>query len=352
MFIKQCHIDAYTIYELSKILFLTSITDVCLDGSPLHEGNYEILLNSDCRLNHISLSRCLINDEVCSHIASKLYYLGSAEATLMTLNLSSNSITDVGAKLLADALRTNRRLRYLNLAGNHITDDGAYSLFESLMEFPLSHDEILNRNLRYMDYLKTKQALLMKYLNEWDSISVNEYSQVSKKSVPKKKKSSATSLKSKQPIGQEKPILQNVTDDSMFLKAEMLAGEVMGPFVDPFSTSYINKKDNYYTYCVGNLVLCCLNLSYNNLTFLCLRKLYSVLLHQDSHKKLNQPGLIKVLLDGNYMPNECTEIFQINEIISKNIRSYKERLYGEVGARRKSRMSKISVLSGTPHTSR
>ncbi|KAJ8711839.1 hypothetical protein PYW08_008793 [Mythimna loreyi] len=71
--------------------------------------------------------------------------LEPAEPTLLVLNLSSNHITDVGAKHLAEALRNNRHLRYLNISDNHVGDDGAKFIFEVLAEFPLNNNEIQDK---------------------------------------------------------------------------------------------------------------------------------------------------------------------------------------------------------------
>ncbi|XP_004931382.1 uncharacterized protein LOC101738863 isoform X2 [Bombyx mori] len=339
--IRNCKTNVYTIHELRKMIPFSTITDVCLNGSTLSEINYATLLDSPIRLNHLSLSKCLISDDVCVQIASKLQLFGPAEANLLTLDLSINEITDVGATSLAEALKTNRNLRYLNLAGNRITDDGACSLFNYLIDFPLSCDEIVEKRRRRIGYLRAKRDLIMKYIGECDSKSFDEYSQISKKSTVKKRKTSATSVKGKGYSRKEKLKRSSLTDDDLNCKAEMLANEMLGPYMDPFGPGSTKIKDGEF-FCIGNLVLCYLNLAYNNLTYTSITKLHQVLIQQAQHKKHGQPGLIKIVLDGNELPIACTELTQIYEILNKNISCFGSHTYSE-GMRRKSRTARVSL---------
>ncbi|KAG6458605.1 leucine-rich repeat-containing protein 71-like isoform X2 [Manduca sexta] len=338
--ITKSNVDVYTIHELSKMLPLSYVTEVCLDQTHLAEANYAILLNTS-HLRTLSLSRCLINDEVSKLLASKLHYMASAETGLIALNLSSNHITDLGAKYFADALRTNRHLRYLNLADNRIGDEGAYHILDILMEFPLTYEEIVKKRRRYLEYLKMRRALFYKAYHEWDCKSVDE-SQASKKSMPKKRRISATSLKNKAITKKDKPTKQSFTDEYAFCKADMLSGEMIGPFLDPFGPKFSKIKDNY-TYCTGNMCLSYLNLAYNNLTYQTLKKLHNVVLYQSVNKKMGMQGLIKIVIDGNFMPATSPEIRMINELISKNISAFGSKAQSEYGKRNKG-TPRISVL--------
>lgn len=311
MEIKKCRISPYTIHEMSKFISITSITDICLDGSPIPEGNYASLLECRSMLTNLSLCRCNINDEVCKQIATKLHFSEPAEATLSTLNLSSNHITDVGAKYFGEALRNNRHLRYLNLADNRIGDEGANHIFHALIDFPLTYDEIMAKRRRYITYLRSRQAIYIKYYTEWDSRSLDDYSMMSKKSV--KKPASTVKHKAKK----DKKSSATV-DDIMHVRAELMADELMGPFLDPFISCYTKYVDGY-CHCVGNMVLCNLNLCYNNLSFASLKKLQAVLFYQSANKKPNQTGLMRVLLEGNNLPLVCSEMVRVNEMLHRNV---------------------------------
>ncbi|XP_059051705.1 leucine-rich repeat-containing protein 71-like [Achroia grisella] len=344
--IRSCRIDMYTNHELAKMLPLSSITNICLDGSFVPEGNYHILLDAKCvRLRNISLCRCQINDVVCKLIALKLCHPCPAEKSLLLLNLTSNHITDIGAKYLGEALRTNRCLRYLNLSDNHIGDDGAGYILDALQCFSLTYNENINKRKKHIEYLKKRHAVYLKYLNElYANRSNDEYSQNSKINSTKKKKGSTTSLKSKCSSRKEtkKENLPLYLEDSKH-RAEMIAGELVGPFRDPFSSGAVNPE-NGHCYCLGNMVLCYLNLSYNNLSYLSVNKLYNVLQYQSTVKKLNETGLMKVILDGNYMPVFCDEYNSIVEFLNKSLSNFGGKLFSEFGRRKSRTGTRISIV--------
>ena len=336
--IKNCRIDMYVVHELGKMLPYTTITDLCLDGCPLKQANYEELLQNT-RIKNLSLCRCNINDEVCERIAATLHYLEPAENCLATLNLSSNCIGDEGAKYFADALRSNRHLRYLNLADNHISDEGASLLFNILIEFPLTYDENIKRGQRLMAYLKKKREIYLENLRNiafqksaasihsstnklltndkiqvvltpkrtQSSLSRSSHSQV--KRIPSKRASIKTFSASTQNLIEDLP-----------KKAKSVAGDVLGPFVDPFCLKSVTVED--HTRCIGNFVLCYLNLAHNNLTYFSVRKLLSVVQYQNDHYKPDARGLLKVVLDGNSLPVACTELVTIQNLLRQHIASF------------------------------
>ncbi|XP_072933248.1 uncharacterized protein [Epargyreus clarus] len=292
----------------------TSATSKSEEGEPCDDANALTII-----------AMCKINDDACKLIALKLCHGAPAE-NLQVLNLSSNHITDIGAKYLGDALRTNRRLRYLNLADNRIGDDGAAHVLNVLMEFPLTHDEVVNKRLRYIKYLKCKQALYLRYLNECATKSFDEISMYSRKSTPKRKK----------PTRKDKDSFR-YSDEDIKGKAEMLAAEILGNFIDPFDSTSIRLRNNYY-YCLGNMVLSYLNMSYNNLSYLSIKKLQNVLMYQSVAKKPNQSGLVKAVIDGNNLPM-CKELVFINELFGRNLKNYTGK--PELGKKRLNRLSKI-----------
>ncbi|CAH2095473.1 unnamed protein product [Euphydryas editha] len=335
--INNCGINMYIIYELGKMLHASTITELCLDGSALSSNDYSMLFESK-NLRNLSLCRCKIYDDACEIIASKLHHTATAD-NLLLLNLSSNHITDEGAKYFGNALRTNRHLRYLNLANNHISDYGAGYLLDMLIEFPLTHDEILNTRRRRLDYYKLKQTLYAKYLEEYCNNSIDQISVISRKSS-KRRKTSTTTLKSKSSGRKEKerPSSANAKEDYVKMKAEMMTAEILGPFIDPFDSDFVKIVDGYI-YSFGNMALASLNLAYNNLSYLTIKKLYQVLLYQNVMRNPNQKGLIKVVLDGNNMPVNCTEITAISDLMARNTWQLSSRISEVI--RRKSRSLKV-----------
>ncbi|XP_046972364.1 leucine-rich repeat-containing protein 71-like [Vanessa cardui] len=310
--ITNCGIDMYTIHELGKMVNVSTITEICLDGSPLASDDYSMLLRSSLR--YLSLCRCKVNDEACEIIASKLHHAAAAD-NLLLLNLSSNHITDEGVKYFGCALRTNRHLRYLNLADNHINDDGASYLFDVLIEFPLTSDEILNMRQKRLDYFKYRNTLYKKYL---DKYCKGSFDQISQSTSSKRKKTSTTTLKSKSSARKEKERPSSVIEEFVKTKAEMMLAEILGPLQYPFLPHSIKKIDGYI-YSFGNMTLASLNLAYNNLSYISIKKLYKVILYQNSVRNITQGGLVKVVVDGNNLPTSCMEMADINELMTKMI---------------------------------
>ncbi|OWR51839.1 hypothetical protein KGM_207326 [Danaus plexippus plexippus] len=312
--ISNCKIDMYIIYELSKILQRSTIDSVCLDGSAMPLGDFTMLLKTS-NLTNLSLCRCSIDDIACELIASMLHCSAPAD-NLLLLNLSSNQITDVGVKYIANALRTNIRLRYLNLADNHIDDEGAGYILDVLIEFPLLYDEIMKMKTNRLKYLKLKNALYIKYLSEYCNRSMDDLSETHSTSKKKKPKTTAKRDKNK---GQGW-----TNEESVKIRAEIMTAEMLGPYTAPFSPDTI-KYNNQYYYSFGNDTLQYLNLAYNNLSYLSLKKLNKVVIYQKTLTSGNR-GLTKVVMDGNNLPISCSEIDNINHILGGKIMRFSGRL--------------------------
>lgn len=317
--IKDCFIDKYTIPELEKMLSVTNITDVCLDSSYLPEGNYHVLLTQATSLQSLSLMRCNINDTVCKEIVSKLHFQQPAENKLLSLNLSSNQITDEGAKLIGEALRSNRHLRYLNLADNLITDEGVKFIFDPLKEFPLKNIESYDTKIQYIKYLRYCQMISIKRSMDFDNSSVSKSRKTSRL------KSSSISLRSQMKTVKRKSSSQKEKRSCSFeevgevLKSENTSSDLNGCFEHPFSKSLLIIKEGR-SYSRGNFVLSYLNLAYNNLMFPSVQKLLEILEYQKLHRYDNLIGLIKVVLDGNNLPVNCTELNNIKVLLKEVLR--------------------------------
>lgn len=306
--------DKHTLYEMKKFLASTNITELNLDNSVFSEANYDILFEDESKIRYLSLARCKINDEVVENIAKKLAYPLPASKVLTCLILSSNRISDKGAQCLADALRSNRHLRYISLAGNSITDSGASYILDSLAEFALNEEEIIDGRSRYMDYLKQKNAIINNIIKELRS---GEYD----KKIKKKAARPISSLPVKKGKLEKEGSLKSVSESKsspnldylFFDRATSMAEDRMGEFTDPFSSQNTSVRDGT-VYCLGNNALCCLSLAYNNLSFLILKKLSSVLMYQKLCDRRPR-GLVKVCVEGNNLPVACKELGQIDDAL-------------------------------------
>uniref|UniRef100_A0A8D0G820 Leucine rich repeat containing 71 n=1 Tax=Sphenodon punctatus TaxID=8508 RepID=A0A8D0G820_SPHPU len=97
------------------------------------------------RLAHVSLRNNSIDDETAKLIGQALSTLKSSNKSLVSINLSYNHITDLGAGYIAEGLRLNRSLLSVSLANNRIGDEGALKLAEVLASFALTHTEVVER---------------------------------------------------------------------------------------------------------------------------------------------------------------------------------------------------------------
>ncbi|XP_062343364.1 leucine-rich repeat-containing protein 71 isoform X2 [Osmerus eperlanus] len=129
----------------NTISLCSNLRNVVLEGNPIPEQSYHLLLSEDSVLTHLSLRNNRIGEEGARLIGSALSTSNSANKTLFHLNLAFNSIGDAGAVHIAQGLRLNRSLLCLSLANNQIGDSGAARLAEVLGPFALSHEEIVER---------------------------------------------------------------------------------------------------------------------------------------------------------------------------------------------------------------
>ncbi|MED6232917.1 hypothetical protein ATANTOWER_004217, partial [Ataeniobius toweri] len=134
------------IISLTNTMSLCSnLRAVSLEGNPLPEQSFHLLLSEDSILTDLSLRNNQIGDEGARLIGSALSTTKSANKNLLSLNLAFNNIRDAGAAHIAQGLRLNRTLVFLSLSNNQIGDSGAAHLAAILGEFALTHEEVVER---------------------------------------------------------------------------------------------------------------------------------------------------------------------------------------------------------------
>ncbi|XP_063630315.1 uncharacterized protein LOC134801626 [Cydia splendana] len=296
-------LNKYVLYEIVNFLPNSRITDITLDNCFLSEGTYYTLLENTSTLRDLSLSRCRINDQVVALIAAQLHHPKPASTTLAVLNLSSNRITDVGAQSIREALKTNSKLAYLNLADNFITDEGATAIFNILLEYPLTPQELMDLKSRRIDYLRRKQATIIQIGKD---LRVTDMVKGKGKVTPR----TPLKAKGKDDIASEKSACYS---DAYFYEKARAMADSLTPFKDPYSSENVTYRDGV-TYCVGNNTLCLLNLSYNRLSYLSVLKLLEVVVYQRGTSRKPR-GLLNCLVEGNPLPVECKELAQIEGIL-------------------------------------
>ncbi|CAK1549287.1 unnamed protein product [Leptosia nina] len=302
-------IDCYTIHEINRILPQSQISELYLDDSPLPHRCYALLLIYQTRLKCLSLDRCRLDDDDCIEIASKLVHPYPASKNITTLSMASNMISNTGAGSLATMLRSNRQLRHLNLTGNRISNNGAVAILTSLMHFPLTTDEIVSKRLRTIQYIKLRQEIYSKCFNEVliSSAGVENRSDdrraSRKKPTARLKSVPATSL------------IKALSEEDAIAKAKMMTTELIGTNNEPFNRDYTFVRDGLL-YSNGNLTLCYLNLSYNNLGHPSTVKLVEVMQYQEERRR-SELGLVRVVLDGNPLPESSYELQQMQRLFDR-----------------------------------
>ena len=302
---RRSGLTAELIFDINKLLPLSNISEIIFDDSSVKEANYYILLEQFSQLKHLSLNRCKISDEACIKIFKNIQFDAPALNSLQLLELGSNDITDDGAIYIGSVLRSNRSLVHLNLSGNKITDTGFLPILDSLLEFPLDSKEIYAMRQRKLTYLQDKAAVYERCLKTLKPESSDVSSVTSRSKMLKRIRTKPGRVPNKLTIEEE---------------AEIMSEAILGEFHDPFSPDDVVFK-NGATNSKGNFILCYINMAYNNLGYLSVVKLHEVLQYQAKMRmRLNsnkETGLIKVTLDGNYIPKTCAVLNEIDYYFQK-----------------------------------
>ncbi|CAB3233316.1 unnamed protein product [Arctia plantaginis] len=292
--------------EIAKMLPHSNVTTICLDNSIIPQGRYQILIQNTSQLSYLSLNRCEINDDVCKEIGINLTFGKGASNSLNVLELASNDITDVGAEYLGKMLRTNRRLLHLNLAGNKITDIGGKALLTALMDFNLTCDEVLEIKTKRYNFLKENPPMFNRSLDQ--VMTIYDSCETFNVSIPPSSHNALSKVKT--------PRVRTTKPQEL---SRHLAATLVDELLDPYTIHNLELRNGTY-FAKGNLILCSLNLAYNKLHYPFLKILDEVLAYQHhAQKTLSGTGLIRIVLDGNYMPTECQELNRIEAYLKFNI---------------------------------
>uniref|UniRef100_A0A8V1AAK6 Leucine rich repeat containing 71 n=1 Tax=Gallus gallus TaxID=9031 RepID=A0A8V1AAK6_CHICK len=129
----------------------SQLWSLTLEGNPLPENSFHVLMGASSTLSHLSLRNNCIDDTAAQLLGQGLSTMSSSNHSLLSLVLSFNCISDVGAGHIAEGLRWNRSLLSLSLAHNRIGDIGAQKLAEVLQPFKLRHEEVVERRRLLME---------------------------------------------------------------------------------------------------------------------------------------------------------------------------------------------------------
>ncbi|XP_077861587.1 leucine-rich repeat-containing protein 71-like [Saccoglossus kowalevskii] len=146
LYLWNTSLTGKTLADLASVLReCSNLKNLTIDGNPVEEENFALLIADDSPVANICLRNNKITDKGAELIGKALSTPRTCNKNLVSLNLSYNKITDVGAVAIANGLRMNRVLLSLSLASNLIGDVGAKTLSETLSRFALSHEEVVER---------------------------------------------------------------------------------------------------------------------------------------------------------------------------------------------------------------
>ncbi|KAI9540119.1 hypothetical protein NQZ68_002053 [Dissostichus eleginoides] len=319
--------DPMVISLVNTISLCSNLRDVTLEGNHLPEQSYHLLLCEDSVLTHLSLRNNRIGDEGARLIGSALSTTRSANKNLVSLNLAFNAIGDAGATHIAQGLRLNRALLVLSLSNNQIGDSGAAHLAEILVEFPLTHEEVVDRRKMLLERTQTSSLRVdgeqpadqLPLVASSSSLSKGKKKEASKKEDnptankenPKSNKKSSdvkvSQSKGAKQSGKEKQLAAQEDKSNTALNEQQVeCEEVENPLLD----QSVQHRDGEIIL-PGNTTLSSLNLAGNRIT----EKSLPLFL-KSLEKQGEGGGLLRLCLQRNRFPADCECYVKIKELMT------------------------------------
>ncbi|XP_027892585.1 leucine-rich repeat-containing protein 71 isoform X1 [Xiphophorus couchianus] len=270
------------VISLTNTSLGSNLRAVTLEGNPLLQHSFHLLLTEDSNLVHLSLRNNRIGEEGARLIGLALSTCKSANKNLLSLNLAFNNVGDAGATHIAQGLRLNNTLVILSLANNNIGDAGAAHLAMTLGELTLQHEEIVERRKMMLHKIQSSlradlEQTVGGHLSAIHSASSKgESKSSSKKRIKAAKKDEKTAdTKIKKGSDGKRPLSRNVKSggkDKMSSPLEDKSScnliENQGEALEtgnPLLVLSVHRRDGVL-YMPGNTTLTSLNLAGNKIT--------------------------------------------------------------------------------------
>ncbi|XP_008420704.1 leucine-rich repeat-containing protein 71 [Poecilia reticulata] len=310
------------VISLANTSLGSNLRAVTLEGNPLLQNSYHLLLSEDSNLTHLSLRNNQIREEGARLIGSALSTCKSANKNLLSLNLAFNNIGDAGAAHIAQGLRLNNTLVILSLANNNIGDAGAAHLAMTFGELTLLHEEIVERRKMILHKLQSSLRVDLEqtagsHLSALHSASSKgEAKSTSKKKnkATKKDEKTADSKVKKGPEGKRpqsriksggKEKLSPQEDKS---SCNLIEGEGLETG-NPLLVQSVHRRDGVL--CMpGNTTLTSLNLSGNKIT----EKSLPLFLASLERQEEAGGNLQRLILQRNLFPADAECYIKIKEM--------------------------------------
>ncbi|XP_061461608.1 leucine-rich repeat-containing protein 71 isoform X3 [Rhineura floridana] len=306
-------------------------------------------------LGHLCLRSNEIDDEGAFLIGQALSSLKSSNKNLISINLSYNHITDVGAGYIANGLRLNRSLLSLSLSHNKINDGGALKLAEVLGPFALTHTEVVERRHLLLEKECQERCRLPQRHSDFKSERPSSHASSTAIDKLQPAKAAKSANKKKDPLkkdekglagggtaAQATPAAQTKKEDAKQAKkavpaadqkavrgkgtkpgtkdkrAQVLEVEVMEPteMLNPLLEPAEHRDGKVFL--PGNRVLIYLNLIRNQITERGLKAFLAALEHQSSRAApggKGPMGLLRLSLAKNNYPMESKTFARIQEMM-------------------------------------
>ena len=124
--------------EITDQKYVKQLLQCCLDAQSVNVTgaimtNDQMLIFCDCLMNNSTLTELnLSSNEITDEGAKRLAEAIQVNTTLQSLDISHNTISDNGIFSISDCLKINSTLCKLNLSSNKITDEGAIRVAEAI----------------------------------------------------------------------------------------------------------------------------------------------------------------------------------------------------------------------------
>lgn len=340
LYFWQAGVTDEMVMTLSNTVSLgCSLRYVFLDGNPLPNDSYHLLLSEDSVITRLFLRNNGIGDEGARLIGSALSTAKTSNKNLQFLSLAFNHIGDTGAAYLAQGLRLNRVLLYVSLAGNQIGDSGAAQFAKVLGQFPLTHEEVVQRRMLLVEKMvlnirvdtdqpdkeqdgrsslgkaeakiptKKKQEMAKKDEKPEKGGAKKKGEEGRKKGAQKNPKVAPDKVppaKGGKAVGKKKPAPADAPEEKAFVEVVEAKVDLVNPLLDPL----VQCRDGQ-VFLPGNSTLMFLSLAGNAITE------KSLPLFLTSLKQQTEGGLLRLSLSKNRFPENCDlnrKIIQLLEL--------------------------------------
>ncbi|XP_063213450.1 leucine-rich repeat-containing protein 71 isoform X2 [Chroicocephalus ridibundus] len=280
-----------------------------LEGSPLPELAFPTLMGSDS---------AGVGDAGARRVGQSLAALGSSNRGLVSLVLSFNRISDLGAGYIAQGLRLNRSLLSLSLANNDIGDTGATRLAEVLGPFALTHAEVVERRRLLLAEALGRTLTIPKdsegQSEQRSSLAPDKLLPAKYGKTPAKKKESLRKEETRQPKKPPEPRAARGRDAkaSGQEKPSPEAADPAHPLLEEA------RQEQGSVILPGNRALLNLNLTHNRITQRGLGAFLAALEGQQREKKPKVPGqqgLLCLSLQKNRIPAHSPALARLRELL-------------------------------------